>query len=164
MEPTESSLVQLIQDLEATRDETLQYFNLSDKDLARTYTPGKWSVRFILHHLADSETVYNDRIRRALSEPRPVLWVCDQDAWAKGLNYAQVPLELSRRVYDSVRNAIIYLAGVHYEKNGHLEFVHSTTGVRTLKDELDKVASHNAHHLNQIRTALGVASRPADRG
>jgi hypothetical protein len=60
--------VELIQDLEATRDETLQYFNLSEKDLARSYAPGKWSVR-ILHHLADSETVYNDCIRRALSEP-----------------------------------------------------------------------------------------------
>jgi hypothetical protein len=36
------------------------------------------------------------------------------------------------------------------------------TGVRTLKDELDKVASHNEHHLEQIRAALalqGVAAR-----
>jgi len=40
-----------------------------------------------------------------------------------------------------------------------LEFVHSVTGVRTLKDEFDKVASHNAHHLNQIRTALAVAPK-----
>lgn len=32
----------------------------------------------------------------------------DPDAWAKGLDYAQVPLDLSRRVYESVRNAIIY--------------------------------------------------------
>jgi hypothetical protein len=26
--------------------------------------------------------------------------------------------------------------------------------VRTLKDEFDKVAAHNAHHLAQITTAL----------
>jgi hypothetical protein len=83
-----------------------------------------------------------------------VLWVYDQDAWASGLNYAQVPLELSRRVYHSVRDAIIYYAGRYYEEKGHLEFVHSVTGVRTLKDELDKVASHNEHHLTQIRLAL----------
>ena len=151
---------QLIQDLEATRDETLKYFTLSETDLARTYAPGKWSIKFILHHLADSETVFHDRIRRVLSEPRQVLWVYDQDAWAKGLDYAQVPLELARRIYESVRSAIIYFAGVHYETNGHLEFVHSTTGVRTLKDELNKVASHNAHHLKQIRTALAVPPRP----
>ncbi len=36
-----------------------------------------------------------------------------------------------------------------------LEFVHSVAGVRTLKDEFDKVASHNEHHLEQIRLALG---------
>jgi len=29
-------------------------------------------------------------------------------------------------------------------EDGHLEFVHSVTGVRTLKDEFDKVAAHNA--------------------
>ncbi len=38
---------------------------------------------------------------------------------------------------------------------GQREFVHSVTGVRTLKDEMDKVAWHNEHHLGQIRTALG---------
>jgi DinB superfamily len=146
--------MRLIRDLETTRDETLRYFSLDQRDLTRTYAPGKWPVRFVLHHLADSETVLFDRIRRLLSEPRQVLWVFDQDAWASGLDYSEVPLDVSRRVYESVRNAIIYYAGVFYERKGHLEFVHSVTGVRTLKDEFDKVASHNEHHLGQIRSAL----------
>jgi serine/threonine protein kinase len=146
--------MQLIRALETTRDETLKYFSLDQPDLMRTYGPGKWSVRYILLHLSDSETVLFDRIRRVLSEPRQVLWVYDQDAWAKGLDYSQTPLDLSRRVYESVRNAIIYYAGKYYEQKGHLEFVHSVTGVRTLKDEFDKVASHNEHHLGQIRSAL----------
>ena len=144
----------LIRDLETTRDETLQYFSLDQGDLARTYAPGKWSVRFLLHHLADSETVLFDRIRRVLSEPRQVLWVFDQDAWAKGLDYSRLPLDLSRGIYGSVRNAVLHYAGLYYESKGHLEFVHSVTGVRTLKDEFDKVASHNEHHLSQIRSAL----------
>lgn len=148
--------MQLITQLEQTRDETLNYFALSEDDLARTYAPGKWSVRFILLHLADSETVLFDRIRRVLSEPRQVLWVYDQDAWAKGLDYSQVPLDMYRRVYESVRNAIIYYAGQFYDAKGQLEFVHSVTGVRTLKDEFDKVAWHNQHHLDQIRTALAA--------
>lgn len=148
----------LIQELERTRDETLQCFSLDQRALARTYAPGKWSVRYILHHLSDSETVFLDRIHRVLSEPRPVIWVMNQDAWAKGLDYSQVPLDIARRVYESVRNAIIYHAGVHYERNGHLEWVHSVDGVRTLRDEFDKVAAHNEHHLTQIRSAL---NRPA---
>jgi hypothetical protein len=148
----------LIRELERTRDETLKSFSLDHRDLARTYGPGKWSVRFILHHLSDTETVFLDRIHRVLSEPRPVLSVMDQDAWAKALDYSLVPLDIARGVYESVRNAIIYYAGVHYERNGHLEWVHSVDGVRTLRDEFDKVAAHNENHLRQIRLALG---RPA---
>ena len=146
--------MELTRRLEETRDQTLTLFSLDEDDLARTYAPGKWPVRFILLHLADAETVLFDRIRRVLSEPRQVLWVFDQDAWANGLDYSRVPLDMSRRVYESVRNAIIYYAGLYYEEKGHLEFVHSVTGVRTLKDEFDKVATHNQHHLDQIRTAL----------
>ena len=150
---------QLIDDLERTRDETLKYFSLGARDLERTYAPGKWSVRYLLLHLADSETVLFDRIRRVLSEPRQVIWVYDQDAWAKGLDYSRVPLAISARIYESVRNAIIYYASEFYEEKGHLEFVHSVTGVRTLKNEFDKVASHNEHHLAQIRSALSSPSR-----
>ena len=151
--------MQLITQLEQTRDQTLEYFALGEDDLARRYGPGKWSVRFILLHLADSETVLFDRIRRVLSEPRQVLWVYDQDAWAKGLDYSQVPLDMYRRVYESVRSAIIYYAKQFYDTRGQLEFVHSETGVRTLKDEFDKVAWHNQHHLDQIRQAL-AAGKP----
>lgn len=149
-----TTATELIGALERTRDETLGYHSLADADLARSYAPGKWSVRFILHHLADSETVLFDRIRRVISEPRQVIWVYDQDAWAKGLDYGTLPLGISRRIYESVRPAIIHYASLHYERNGALEFVHSVTGVRTLKDEFEKVALHNEHHLAQIRAAL----------
>lgn len=152
--------MQILQDLERTRDETLRYFSLDEEALARTYAPGKWSVRFLLHHLADSETVLFDRIRRILSEPRQVLWVFDQDAWAQGLDYSCLPLDISRRVYESVRQAVLYYAGLHYESKGHLEFVHSVTGVRTLRDEFNKVAAHNEHHLDQIRLALRESPLP----
>ena len=144
----------IIKRLEATRDQTLAYFDLDELQLARSYGPGKWSIRFLLHHLADSETVLADRIRRVISEPRQVLWAFDQDAWARGLDYSRMPLDLSRRIYDAVRAGTIYQARMHYDKSGHLEFVHSETGVRTLKDEFDKVASHNQHHLAQIELAL----------
>lgn len=144
--------------LETTRERTLRYFDLSAEQLARTYGAGKWPVRFILHHLADAETVLFDRVRRAISEPRQVLWAFDQDAWAKGLDYSAMPLDVSGRIYDAVRKGMIYHARAHYERDGHREFVHSETGVRTLKAEFDKVVSHNEKHLGQIELALkGIA-------
>ena len=145
----------ILEALDATRDETLRYFELGVRELEATYGAGKWSVRFVLHHLADSEAVFNERIRKVLSEGRRVLWVYDQDAYARGLDYAAMPLDLSRNIYTAMRASLRYLAAEHYELHGHLEWVHSETGVRTLKAEFDKIASHNEHHLAQIRTAIG---------
>src|SRR5205809_8051268 len=120
--------MQLISDLESTRDETLRYFSLNDDDLARTYAPGKWSVRYILQHLTDSETVLYDRIRRVLSEPRQVIWWYDQDAWPNALNYSEGPLDMACGVYESVRAVMIFHARLHYEKAGHLDFGQCVTG------------------------------------
>jgi hypothetical protein len=146
---------QLTEKLLATRAETLPYFALPGEQLALCYAPGKWSVGFLLHHLADAETVLLERIRRTISEPRGVLWAFDQDAWAVGLGYTERPLELSRAMYQAARAMVIYEAERHYDNHGGLEFIHSESGLRTLKDEFDKVAAHNAHHLAQIRAALG---------
>ena len=144
----------LIRELERTRDETLGYFSLGDSDLARTYGPGKWSVRFLLHHLTDSEVVFTERLRRVISEPAMIVWYYNQDAWAEALDYTTRPLDGSRPVYETLRNAIIADARRHYEREGSIEFVHSTMGRRTLQDEFDKVAAHNEHHLSHIRLAL----------
>lgn len=146
----------LITNLERTKDATLRCYNLSANDLDKSHGPGKWPVRYILHHLADADSVLFDRIRRIISEPRQVLWNFDQEAWAAKLDYDQRPLEISRNLYTAVREGIIFYARWHYESNGHLEFVHSETGVRTLKDEFDKVVWHNEQHLQQIEKALAV--------
>ena len=145
----------ILENLERTREETLRYFSLPAEDLAKRYAPGKWSVRWILHHLCDAETVLYERIRRAISEPRPVVWAFDQDAWARELDYENRSLEISRNMYDAVRAGVLHDARRHYEASGLREFVHSETGVRTVKEEFDKVAWHNERHLEQIRRALG---------
>jgi hypothetical protein len=155
-----STTAELVRELQSTRDATLGFFATSDAELGYAWGPGKWSVRYLLHHLADSETVMNERIRRVLSEPPQTLLVSDQDAWAAALDYATMPLPLSRAIFESVRNGIIHLVGQHYETRGHLTFVHSVTGPRTLRQEMEKVARHNAHHLEQIRAALRRAAGP----
>jgi hypothetical protein len=144
----------LVEELQRTRDETLRHFELGEKDLARTYGPGKWSVGFILRHLADSEQILYERIGRTIAEPKQTLAVFQESLWAEKLDYANVPLALSRDMYRSVRGMMIHVAGIHYESHGHLEFIHSEMGARTLRQELDKVADHNEHHLAQIRAAL----------
>jgi len=150
--------ISLIRQLRETKSETLPLFHLKERDLQRSYEQGKWSVRQILHHLADVETVLFERIRRTISEPTPRIEGFDQDAWAEKLHYQARPMELARALYESSRDGNIFYARLHYQRDGHLEFIHSDTGVRTLQQEFDKIAEHNLHHLHQIRRALGAGS------
>ena len=96
----------------------------------------------------------HERIKRVIAEPRQVLWAFQQDLWSQHLDYMQYPIELSKSLYLANRNDILYLAEHYYQKLGDREFVHNETGIRTLKNEFDKVADHNEHHLKQIRIAL----------
>src|SRR4029453_3276088 len=51
--------------------------------------PGKWGIRDVLQHLADSELVWAYRVRVVLAQERPPLSGYDQDLWSERLGYAQ---------------------------------------------------------------------------
>jgi DinB superfamily len=146
--------MEIIEQLERTKAETLKYFDLADEDLQKSYGPGKWSVRYVLHHLADAETILFYRIRRIIGEPKQVIWAFDPDAWAERLDYSTVPLELAKSIYVSSREGIIYYARLHYENSDEIKFVHSEMGIRTLKDQFDGVVKHNQQHVGSIEKAL----------
>ncbi len=146
--------MEIINYLKRTQSQTLAYFDLDPSVHHLTHQEGKWNIRQILCHLADAESLLYDRIRRVISEPRQVIWAFDQDLWAKHLDYQTFPLIISKQIFNSVREGIIYLAEKHYESSGGKEFIHSETGLRTLKDEFNKVAWHCENHLKQIEQAL----------
>lgn len=57
--------MEIIEKLEATKATTLKYYDLSAAQLDQSYAPGKWTIRYLLHHLADAETVLIERALRA---------------------------------------------------------------------------------------------------
>ena len=146
--------MEIISLLKDTKCSTLNYFDFGEEDLFKSYEEAKWSVRQILIHLADAEAILHERIKRVICEPRQVIWAFDQDKFCEGLNYQNFPLEISKSMYVANRNSILFLAERYYINCGNKEFIHSETGVRTLKDEFDKVGLHNQHHLAQIANAL----------
>ena len=146
--------MKIVEDLIATRDKTLSFYDLPETKMYLTYRPDSWCVKEILHHLADAETVLYERLKRPLAEPAPVMWVFAQDEWCKKLDYRNTPLEINRAVFTAVRNAIISMAPRFYESHGHLIFNHSRMGIRTIKEEFEKVVWHNQNHLDQIEQCL----------
>ncbi len=146
--------MEIVDNLVRTQNQALAYFDLADTYHYLTYQEGKWNIRQLLCHIADAETVLYDRVRRIISEPKQVIWAFDQDLWAKNLGYENFPLNVSKQIFNSVRNGMIFLAQQHYEPLGNKQFIHSETGARTLKEEFNKVAWHCEHHLHQIEKAI----------
>lgn len=144
----------IITELRETQALTDKFFDLPLSDLSKTYDIGKWSIRRILVHLSDAESVLHERIKRVIAEPRQVLWAFDQDLWCEHLQYDDFPLSVSRSLYNANRNSVIVLAERFYLTMGQKTFVHNQTGLRTLKQEFDKVADHNRAHIRQIELAL----------
>src|ERR1051326_5357270 len=79
---------QLIALYEAGYDEVVK--SLEDfpaEQLTAHPIKGKWSACEIVQHLADSEMNAAIRLRRLLTEERPVIHAYDQDSYATRLNY-----------------------------------------------------------------------------
>lgn len=62
--------------------------------------PGKWSIKEIASHLADTELVYGFRYRRTIAEPGAQLGEFDQEIWAKELLYRKQPLVAHLATHD----------------------------------------------------------------
>ncbi len=60
---------------------------LSTEQVTQPEAPGKWSIRDVLQHLADSDLVWGYRLRMVLAHDRPRLTGYDQDMWAERLRY-----------------------------------------------------------------------------
>jgi len=114
--------------------------------------PGKWSIRQIVAHLADSEMVAGMRLRRIIAEERPRLEAYDQNAWASNLDYTRrktsQALETFRRIRGENHELLKDLPPQAFEREG----IHSERGPMTLKLLLQLIAEHAENHAAQLRT------------
>ena len=120
-------------------------------ELDYTTGPGKWSIRQIVCHLADSEIVDCDRMRRTIAEDNPTLIGYDQNAWAEKLDYKRrrfsQALETFRRLRGENHELLKELPAEAFERTA----THSERGPQTLLQMLKTYAEHAESHARQIR-------------
>ena len=155
----------LIANLKRTRDATLPFFRSSPEVADRSYAPGKWTMRQLLVHLADHESVVLDRLRRTAADPVDgvALPNADQTVWANVLLYSRRSLSAAEQLYAGSRASLIELLEILPESLESRFGMHSVRGRMTLLQQGD-TWGHNDHHLAQIRAvASGTTWSPAAR-
>lgn len=129
--------------------------DLTTEEMAQAEGPGKWSIRQVLRHLADSELVWAYRLRMVFAQDRPQVTGYDQDAWADRLGYAHsdpfeslIDFTLLRRsnlnLLASASNADLERVGVHVER-----------GEESIAHMIKLYAGHDLLHLRQIARIRG---------
>lgn len=131
---------------------------ISPEELDAKPGPGKWSVREIVHHLADSETTSAVRLRRLLAEDRPLIQGYDQDEFARRLYY-QRPYEASLELFKYVRLSNAELLECLEPADWLREGTHSESGRYTVDTWLTIYADHAHKHARQIRAARSAAKK-----
>ena len=116
-----------------------------------TTAPGKWSIRQLTAHLADTELVAAQRMRQVIAEDQPKLMAFDQEAWARNLDYARrLPkqsLETFRRLRAENYELLKALPETAFERTG----MHSQRGAVSLGQMLSTFADHVESHARQMQ-------------
>lgn len=112
---------------------------------------GKWSIRQIVTHLADSEIIASDRMRRTIAEDNPTLVGCDQDAWARALNYSKRKISDSLDIFRKLRAENYELLASLPPEAFSRTANHTERGSMTLETILETYAKHAESHAIQIR-------------
>jgi uncharacterized damage-inducible protein DinB len=123
---------------------------LSDAQLVQPESDGKWSIRHVLQHLADSELVWGWRLRLVLAQDRPSLSGYDQDAWATRLHYDAARPEDALADFSVLRRDHLRLLALANEADFDRVGVHTERGEESVRHMMRLYAGHDLLHLRQI--------------
>lgn len=125
---------------------------LTDEHLERSYRPEGWTIRQVVHHVADSHMNGLIRTKLALTENNPTIKPYDETAWAQ-LADARLPIDTSLSIIDGVHRRWVHvLRSLAPEQLGRT-FVHPEHGqTMRIGYQVQDYAWHGRHHVAHITT------------
>lgn len=123
-------------------------------DVELDFSPGegKWTIRQIVHHLADSEMTSAIRLRLLVASDRPTIVGYDQDEFARSLYYDR-PISPSLDAFRAARETTGEILDRMSETDWQREGTHSEIGRYAVERWLEIYAQHAHGHADQIRAA-----------
>lgn len=134
---------------------------LSDEQLAKRI-PGEWSVRQIVHHVADSHMNAVFRFKKPLTEDRPNFAVYDQEAIALLADYA-LPLAPSLQILHGLHTRFAALLESLTDEQWQRTGIHPEWGEVTVETVARNYADHGDNHIHQINKTLAYEQETEQR-
>jgi|SRR5947207_2311648 len=126
---------------------------LSESQLDTPYRDGGWTVRQVVHHLADSHANAYIRFKLALTENEPTIKPYEQQLWAELPDAKAGPVETSLLLLESLHERWVEMLRAMQPADFERKFRHPEMGVLDLNKYLAQYAWHGRHHVAHI-TAL----------
>lgn len=124
---------------------------LGEERLDAAYRPGGWTIRQVIHHMADNDMNAYIRLRRALTEEEPVAASYREDLWAGLHDYRETPVEISLQLLEALHTRIVYLIRDLTPEDYTRGFTTQALGGITVDIALQRFVWHNRHHMAQIK-------------
>lgn len=122
---------------------------LTDAQLDTPYREGGWTVRQVVHHVADSHTYAYLRCKHALTEDWPTIKPYDEGAWAN-LADSRLPVEISLASIAALHSRWVSLLESLSEEDFQKGYNHPERGRQNLATALALYAWHARHHTAHI--------------
>jgi hypothetical protein len=123
---------------------------LSDPQLDTPYRPEGWTVRQVVHHVADSHANCYIRFKLALTEDWPTIKPYDEVAWANLSDSRRLPVEVSLAMLEALHGRWVGLLEAMSEEDFHKGYVHPEQGRQNLAKALALYDWHSRHHTSHI--------------
>ncbi|AUS04094.1 YfiT family bacillithiol transferase [Pseudotamlana carrageenivorans] len=129
--------------------------NLNDAQLDTEYRPGGWTIRQVIHHVADSHHHSYTRFKWALTEDKPLIKAYYEDRWAELSDSKFAPIDMSLHHIKAIHFKLVYLLKTLTEADLERRFIHPETNSEVkLNFQIGNYAWHSNHHYAHIENVL----------
>jgi len=117
------------------------------------YREGGWTLRQVVHHLADSHSNGYLRFKLALTEDVPTIVPYDEKAWAETPDVALTNPDVSVRLMTSLHERWVDALRALNEDDARRTFVHPERGTLDIDWLIQMYAWHGRHHIAHVAVA-----------